>query len=322
MKRLVQVLLVLLVFWVLGVRVGWAKETELKNKKGVHILFPYEIEAAAEIVGENGWVVVPMNMNDWDKLDVWQDFFQKAAQLKVRVIVRLVTYPKGGVWAKPGLIDAIDWANFLSLLDWQDEEKWVIIFNEPNHAKEWGGMIEPEYYAMILKEFAIKLKAKNLGFKVLPAAMDMAAGNTKETVSAWLYWEGVWKKLGNEFYALVDGWNAHAYPNPAFSAKPQLDKKNNIVSYRWEIKWWERYFKREWDKPVFITETGWSNKLLTDKRRMEYAYYAWDKVWQKDDRVISVNWFLLNGWPGPFADFSLMQDLKLNSMGEFWQSLK
>ncbi len=323
MKKLIRVLLLFMGLWFCWIGSVWAKEKgTYVNKKGVHILFPYEINEAAKMVGKNGWVVVPMGVSDWNKLDVWQEFFQKAAKLKVRVIVRLVTSPKKEVWMKPRLIDAIDWANFLSLLNWQDKEKWVIVFNEVNHAKEWEGKIEPEYYALILKEFAVKLKAKDLGFKVLPAAMDMAAGNTKDTLPAKVYWQRVWKVLGDGFNDLIDGWNSHAYPNPAFSARPRVDRKNNIASYRWEIKWWERYFKREWNKPIFITETGWSNKLLSDEKRIRYIKYAWDKVWQKDNQVVAVNWFLLNGTSSTFADFSLMQDLKLNTLGRFWQTLR
>ncbi|NOY15105.1 MAG: hypothetical protein GXP43_02705 [bacterium] len=305
--------------FVFGFLAGPAR-AEADRKIGVHILFPGEIEAAAEAVGEGGYVVVPISMADWQKLEKWQVFMEEAKKLKLKPILRLVTYADGAVWRRPEMVDAVDWANFLSLLDWPAGDRWVIVFNEPNHANEWGGVIDPEGYALILKEFAVKLHAKDTNFKVLPAAMDMAAGWTKETMPAQIYLRRVWSRLP-EFDDLADGWNAHAYPNPAFSARPRVDRQNNIASYKYEISWFKDFYKTGWTKPIFITETGWSKRSLNEKTIKEYAEFSWQSVWKKDKQLKAVVWFLLNGSPGPFADFSLMSAGELTEVGRWWRGL-
>ncbi len=229
---------------------------------------------------------------------------------KIHPILRLTSQPKGAVWQRPKLIDAVDWANWLSLLDWPDGDRWVIIFNEPNHANEWGGQINPAEYAQILKEFSLKLHTKDPRFKILPAALDVAAGRTPETLPAKKYWQQVFAYLPN-LNLVIDAWNSHAYPNPAFSAAPRIDKSNNIASYNFELDWYQGFYGQKWSKPIFITETGWSTKYLSQKQIKSYMEYAWQQVWSADQRIKSVNWFILNGSPGPFAHFSLASDQDL-----------
>ncbi len=271
--------------------------------KGVHILFSDELAQAARVVGEGGYVVVPITPLAWQRLDKWQQFMREAKKMKVIPILRLTTFPQSdGSWQRPTLISAVDWPNFLSLLDWPSKEKLVIIFNEPNHAQEWGGQISPQGYARVLREYSVKFHTKDINFRVLPAAMDMAAARTKDTWPAYQYWQEVWRQLP-DFYQLVDGWNSHAYPNPAFSAKPRVGV-NNVVSYHFELRWFEKFYHQKWDKPLFITETGWNQNRLHQNTLCSYLTKSW-QMWSADKNLRVVSWFLLNGSPGPFASFSL-----------------
>ncbi len=313
MRKILVIFLVL--FFAL---VGGVKNVLAKPRKGVHILFPEEISLAAQVIGNGGYVVVPINQQAWSQVDKWQRFMHRASELKVKPILRLTTQPTViGNWQKPKLINAVDWANFLSLLDWPKGDRWVVIFNEPNHAQEWGGEINPKEYARILREYSVKLHAKDNHFRVLAAALDMAAPNSKTTWSAKKYWKEVWKTLPN-FYVLIDGWNSHAYPNPAFSSAPSLSSEN-ILSYKYELSWFNGFYHRKWDKPVIITETGWSNQRLSSTVICRYLKESW-KWWSEDPKLLAVNWFLLEGAPGPFANFSLWRQDHPSSVFNCWKN--
>ncbi len=310
---------VILFSFILGLfLLGGSSPVEAVPAKGVHILFPDELEQAAKVVGKGGYIVIPIGPLAWQELDKWQQFMKKAKEMKIVPILRLTTLPQNnGTWQRPTLISAVDWANFLSLLDWPLKEKLVVIFNEPNHAQEWGDQISPQEYARVLKEYSVKLHTKDINFRVLPAAMDMAAIKTKDTWPAYLYWRKIWQQLPN-FYQLVDGWNSHAYPNPAFSAKPTT-AANNIVSYRFELRWFEKFYHQKWEKPLFITETGWDQNKLNQSVICPYLSKSW-RMWSEEKNLQVVSWFLLNGSPGPFASFSL-QGRSHSQVLRCWQQL-
>jgi hypothetical protein len=132
------------------------------NRIGVHILDPQEIDSAAKLVnsagGDWGYVTIPMRSNDRDP-DKWTKFFVSAHRLHLIPIIRLATYPDGAVWVRPTVYDLVDFANFLSDMPWPVQNRYVILFNEVNHASEWGGEVDPFSYATLLLDAHNILKA-------------------------------------------------------------------------------------------------------------------------------------------------------------------
>ena len=55
----------------------------------------------------------------------------------------------------------------------------MIVGNEPNHSKEWGGEIEPVEYAQYHVEFYEALKESSGDYFVLNAGFDASAANTR-----------------------------------------------------------------------------------------------------------------------------------------------
>jgi len=200
------------------------------NKFGIHILEPTDLPRAGELVnssgGDWGWVTVVIRDDDMN-FDKWQGFMNECRERHLVPIVRIASHLEGENWAKPKVDDANSWVNFLDSLNWPVSDQYVVIFNEPNHAKEWGGETNPKEYARILSDFNLKFKIKNLKFKTLNAGLDSAAGNTKTTMDSYQF-----MKLMNQeipgIFDQIDGWASHSYPNHGYLGKPWETGKHSI----------------------------------------------------------------------------------------------
>ena len=157
------------------------------NKAGVHLLDPAEINEAAKLVNSNGgdwgYVTVPIQPTDRDKAK-WQHFMEQAKSLHLIPIIRITTIPRGGTWSTGHDTDLVDFANFLGELDWPVENRYIILFNEVNRSAEWGGQVDPEKYASIVKNAYSIFKERSLDFFMLGPSLDSALPNTSTSLSA------------------------------------------------------------------------------------------------------------------------------------------
>jgi uncharacterized membrane protein (UPF0127 family) len=289
----------------------WAAEEQLpeqpveNNRMGVHILETGEVAEAAKLVnangGEWGYVTIPIQAGDRN-FKKWQRFFIDCWKFKVIPIVRLATYAQDGGWSKPGEGEVLDMANFLNQMPWPTRERYVVIYNEPNHAAEWGDEVDPAGYAEIL-DYAVEIfKARSGDFRVLPAGMDAAAPDNQTSLSS-----GNFLKQMNQakpgIFKEIDGWTSHSYPNPGFAGQPWENHKQSIVGYRYEENWLKSIGVGE--LPVFITETGWSNKELSEEQIGKFYQQAFAQVWT-DENLMAVTPFVLRAGKGGFEEFSLV----------------
>ena len=155
-------LLILSLFSLVFPKAGFANEKV--NKFGIHILDPSDLQKAQELVnssgGDWGWVTVVIRDDDMN-FDKWQAFMNECRERHLVPLVRIATHLEGTNWIKPILEDSQKWAEFLNRLNWPVKDQYVILFNEPNHAKEWGGEVNPKEYARILLDFSSKFKIQN-----------------------------------------------------------------------------------------------------------------------------------------------------------------
>lgn len=292
------------------------------NKAGIHILFPSELEQAAKIVNHDqqaawGYVTIPMQATDRHR-GLWQDFFDRCKEQKIIPIIRVATVPEGSNWARPNSFDLIDFANFLSELHWPVQNRYVIIFNEVNRSDEYGGFVSPEEYAQILANASDIFKARSTDFFILPAGLDNAAANTKTSMNHRRYIERMYLSRP-DIFDKIDGWTSHAYPNPAFSADPHQSGTNKIDSFRSDLRLIHQFTTK--DLPIFITETGWSDKSLSDQTIDKFYRYSLANIWS-DDRIVAITPFLLNAQDGPFKVFSFLdQDTKPKVFAETFSAL-
>ena len=284
------------------------------NKFGIHVVDENDLSDASNLVnssgGEWGYITILIKEDDRD-LNKWQNTFDRMRELKLIPLIRLATRPQGQNWEKPTISDAYEWADFLNNLNWVVENRYVIIFNEPNHAKEWGGEINPREYTEILKVFSRELKTRSPDFYILPAGLDAAAPDSKETLSITHFLDQMYIQ-DPHIFEYIDGWNSHSYPNPGFSASPQKKGKGSIASFDWETNYIKKLGAKS-DLVVFITETGWvhnagKSKVLGISTETVGNFYkqAYKNVWS-DKRVIAVTPFVLNYQDFPFDNFSWRQ---------------
>lgn len=281
------------------------------NLFGIHIHDEGDLEDAAKLVNSNGgdWGYVTFVMRKDDKnRQKWQNTFDKMRRLHLIPIVRIATSQKDGGWEKPNLEDIDSWVEFLDSLNWVIKNRYIIIGNEPNHSKEWGGAVNPEEYSDYLYEFAKKLKSKSDGFFILPAALDVSAPDGDSHMDSVSFLKRALAKHP-DLFENVDGFNSHSYPNPNFSGSPRDFGRGSIKSYQWELTLLKN-LGVEKKLPVFITETGWAhfvgslkNGYKSAKTISGYIERAFD-IWKTDENIVAVTPFILSYQDPPFDIFS------------------
>jgi hypothetical protein len=299
------------------------------NKFGIHVATAddQDITDAATLVnssgGKWGYITIAIQENDRD-VGKWQNVFNKMRKLHLIPIVRLATEPEGANWRRPTVEQAAGWAEFLNNLNWVIKNRYVVLFNEPNHASEWGGEADPEGYGDVAYAFASALKKKNPNFFIMLAGFDQAAplappryfeeGNFLSRMHAHL------EDKKKDLFALIDGWSSHSYPNPGFSGSPDDEGKGTVRGYEWELEFLSELGISK-KLPIFITETGWDRKgNVSESDVAKYYKTAYQSVWLPDKRVVAVNPFILNYQGSPFLGFSLRK-LGSNEFYEAYQTI-
>lgn len=306
MKRFLALLLLVTVslcYCVTAAKAVYDPRTVVGNKAGVHILNPEEIGDAAKLVNSNGgdwgYVTVPIQPTDRHK-DIWQAFMTKAKELHLIPIIRITTIPMGGTWNQGNDTDLVDFANFLNELDWPIENRYIVLFNEVNRDTEWGGSVDPEKYALIVKNAYTIFKERSPDFFLLGPSLDSALPNSKTSLSTTSYLSRM-ATYDPLVWTYFDGWSSHSYPNPGFAAHAKKTGLQSIVGYKTE-----QSLLKLASKPVFITETGWDQSKIKDSVLAGYWSSAW-QTWQNDPNVVAVTPFVLRGGE-QFKIFSLYKE--------------
>lgn len=290
--------LVIVAFGLLVPGAAYAADVPL----GVHLLDPQELEYILPYRSDSTrfFVTVPLSMND-RRVDVWEKFFETCFKTGITPLVRWVTEFEGNSWKVPTRKQIVDATYFLNTVNWPGR-RIVILWNEPNHAKEWGGNLDPENYADIASFAAGWLKTERVSYEVLPAGLDLAAPNGSDTMDSMRYIERM-HAARPELFELIDGWTSHSYPNPDFSSTPYRTGKNSLRGFELELNKLKSLTGRDFS--VYITETGWRSTRLTSRLLPSYYKYAATHIWSKPE-VHAVTVFLLRGFNGPYAEFSLL----------------
>lgn len=286
------------------------------NRFGVHILDPHEISKAARLVnssgGDWGYVTIPIRANDRD-LVKWTSFMEEARRLHVIPILRIASFPVGDHWMAPNEYDLVDFANFLNELPWPTQNRYVVIYNEPNHKNEWGGFLYPQEYAHVLDRSLDIFHKTSPDFFVISAGFDSSAPNSNDSQSEYVYLEIMNTELPGIF-SKVDGFSSHAYGNPSFISPPNLYSPVSVANYRFEQGVLESYGVT---KPkLFLTEAGWEIDRLPVHLATLYYTQALTQIWT-DDNLVAVTPFVLSAASGPFKGFSLLdQNDNLKPVGQ------
>jgi hypothetical protein len=284
------------------------------NKVGIHIMqaTPDESSPAASLVNNNGdWGYVTILIEKTDKnKEKWQGFFDDLRRKHLIPIVRIATKPSGNFWDRPSDTDAKEWAQFLDSLNWPTKNRYVTIYNEPNHSNEWGNSTDPISYAKILNETIDALKATSNDFFVLNAGFDASAPHQPPRYFDQLFFMQEMEKTVPGIFKKLDGWVSHSYPNPGFVGSPDATGRISVKGWVWELDQL-RNFGVTKNLPVFITETGWKHAegLILDRNLpsadIVASYYekAFKEAWISP-RIVAVTPFLLTYQEASFDHFS------------------
>lgn len=281
------------------------------NKYGIHIVDSNDIADVATLVNSSGgsWGYITLVITEGDRnVEAWNKHFEELRRLRLIPIVRLATHTEGSGWVAPKKEDADQWVRFLNTLPWPIKNRYVVLFNEPNHAAEWGGAVNPEGYAEVAVSIAKKLKDASDEFFILPAGLDASAPNGGNTMDE----EYFLRRAMNakpELANLLDGWTSHSYPNPGFSGSPYATGRGTLKTYEWELALLKNLGAKK-ELPVFITETGWAHRgldwrswFLSPDTVANYITIASQTAWT-DPRIVAVTPFLFQYQQPLFAMFS------------------
>lgn len=281
------------------------------NKYGIHLAQPEErdIQRASDLVnstgGTWGYITLVIQENDRDK-NKWQNVFNQLRKARLIPIIRLATHPEGAHWKRPTTQDVSGWVNFLNSLTWVVKDRYIVLFNEPNHGSEWGEQVDPEGYADTALAFAKGLKERNREFFIMLAGLDAAAPSAPPAYEDEAVFLSQIYSAKPELFELIDGWSSHSYPNPGFRGGPADSGRNTVRNYEWELSYLKTIgVVRE--LPVFITEAGWPHSSYTPDVVGSYLTSSFENIWIPDVRVRAVTPFILNYQGEPFASFSWLQ---------------
>jgi hypothetical protein len=282
------------------------------QKRGIHLLlddgrnhwpadvWPQHVQAARRIVGEGGYVVQLIRLDDLNP-GRWQRFLDLCAQERLVPIIRLAgEYDHERKWwiAPPpdaggqgyGEV-AARYRDFLAQLRWPAEPRYVIVYNEPNRGDEWSSAPNPAEYARFL--FDVGQALHEIGITVLGPALDLYAPHSNGQLIAghrYLDAETFLDEMAAaepRAFDVVDVWAAHAYPLDPFRLDPsrqvfRIDYANGasnpqhleppaglynrgVNSYLWELWKLEQIIgPRARQMPVMITESGWRHAPTQD----------------------------------------------------------
>jgi hypothetical protein len=257
------------------------------NKYGIHIFSEKDLQNAANLVnsggGDWGYVTVVITEGERDH-DRWQKVFDQMRRLHLVPIVRLATKAEGSTWNAPQEAEINNWVSFLNSLNWVIQNRYVVINNEPNHAAEWGGRVDPAGYATYLKQISQKLRDSSSDFFILPAGLDPSSSNTTSTMTENKFLAQM-KNAEPDIFNYIDGWTSHAYPNAS------------IDIYYHELATIER------NLPVFITETGWPNNKYSESQISTNLINAFINTWNSP-KIVAVTPFILDYTAPPFDVYS------------------
>lgn len=285
------------------------------NKYGIHLISvsDEEIDGASKLVNSNGgdWGYVTILIESTKRDNArWSKTFQQLRKKHLIPLVRIATQPEGNHWKVPDEGEEQAWADFLDSLPWPTQNRYIIVYNEPNQAQEWGGAVDASTYTKALDKTIDALKKKSPDFFVLNAGLDASA---PQKLPLYADEQQFLKQMNDTvpgIFNKLDGWVSHSYPNPGFSGSPYAVGRGTTSTYLWEMQILSSLGLNK-PLPIFITETGWKHaeglsfdRFLPDSATVaDYYKYAFDKTWV-ERQIVAVTPFLLDYQEVPFDHFS------------------
>ncbi len=157
----------------------------------------------------------------------------------------------------------------------------VIVWNEPNLSIEWGGrQPDPEAYTELLRQTYLAVRAANPDMLVLGGALAPTTEpeNSGAGMNEFRYLERMYAAGAADYF---DALAAHTY---GFTHPPEAEPDRGVINFR-RIEPLRDIMARygDGDKPVTITESGWSDdprwtNAVRPGQRIAYTLAAFEIV--------------------------------------------
>lgn len=292
----------------------------INPKMGVHTRLTDEVEPAKikrtlEMVREMGtpWIVEyfpwayiePLpGIYDWQHADLVVDHANRQG---LTVIARLGMVPQ---WARPkdsatSFLDEArypDFARFVGAFvdHFRGRVDYVIIWNEPNLALEWGFRpIDPEAYTHLLRESYAQAKTSNPHVQVLGGALapTLAPPHSEWGMNDLDYLR---RMLAANAANYFDGLAVHAY---GWVYPPDATPAPDAVNFRRvELVHDVLVAAGAAEKPIYITEGGWNDHprwthAVKPSQRIQYTLRAYQLALEWPWCRAVVLWAFRYPWP-------------------------
>ncbi len=304
---------IIIIAWFVTPVAALGADFTINNKFGIHLATPQDedLDRARDLINSNGgnWGYITLVIQENDmSVDKWQGVFDKLREKRMIPIIRIATQPDGGNWRRPNPNEARKWAEFLNKLNWVVKERYVILFNEPNHATEWGGEVDAVSFAQVNEAFARKLKESGEHYFIMTGGLDASApSKLPQYQDEAVFLRQLVETIGvDDYNRLFDGLSSHSYPNPGFIGSANGFGRGTVRTYQWELELLGNMGVKS--LPVFITETGWHGQNLTREDVASRFRFAYEQIWLPDTRVVAVTPFILNYQSEPFLQFSWVKE--------------
>jgi hypothetical protein len=262
---------------------------------------PNYIWATSDVVNANGgdwgYITVVWTIQDReDRMGEYnlQLFLDRCYEFHVQPIVRVATKFEAkreptvpgqpaikpnqqgaeGSWTRPDWDQPLKWREFFERGKWPTRHAWIVIGNEPNLGREWGGAVDAAGYARYL-DHVLDVFADAPRFDVVSGALDISNTTAMPVMQDAL-------EFLDEMAATVPGLFARL---PAWASNPY-----HVPNLGPGVRYTHLAYEAELDRigremPVLITEAG--NLQTGDEQEIARFYAQAFRDWMADPKVVA-----------------------------------
>jgi hypothetical protein len=262
---------------------------------------PNYIWATSDVVNANGgdWGYITVVWTIQDREDRMAEynlqlFLDRCYEFHVQPIVRVATKFEAkreptvpgqpavkpnlqgaeGSWTRPDWDEPLKWRAFFERGKWPTRHAWIVIGNEPNLGREWGGAVDAAGYAKYL-DHVLDVFADAPRFDIVSGALDISNTTAMPVMQDAL-------EFLDEMGATVPGLFERL---PAWASNPY-----HVPNLGPGVRYTHRAYEAELDRigremPVLITEAG--NLQTGDELEIARFYAEAFRDWMADPKVVA-----------------------------------
>jgi hypothetical protein len=262
---------------------------------------PIYVWATSDVVNANGgdwgYITVVWTMQDReDRMAEYnfQMFLDRCFEHHVQPIIRVATKfeakreptvpgqpavkpnPQGaeGTWMRPDWDEPKKWLDFFERGRWPTRHAWIIVGNEPNLGREWGGEVDAAGYARYLDHF-LDVFAGAPRFDVVSGALDISNTTALPVMQDALEFLDQMGATVPGLFERLPAWASNPYSVPGQGPGARYTH----LAYEAEL---DRIGR---EMPVIITEAG--HLQTGDEQEIARFYAQAFRDWMADPKVVA-----------------------------------